>query len=199
LVPNPNSPSGTAVSYTSLGRLAKQLKGPLVIDEAYADFAPINGLFILNRFPNLIITRSFSKYFSLAGIRFGLAIAHPEAIRELLKVKDSYNCDVLSLTAATAAILDQPYYTRVKEKILATKRRLKEALEKLGFIIPLSEANFLWCRHERPVKPVYEQLKERNILVRYMSYEGYGDGLRISIGTDAEIDGLLTAIDEIMR
>jgi histidinol-phosphate aminotransferase len=144
----------------------------------------------------VIVTRTFSKSYALAGVRFGFAVADPAVARELLKVKDSYNCDVLSLAAAAAALEDQDYFRAMRGQILATRARLATALAGLGFTVTPSEANFLWCRHERPVKPFYEELKQRGILVRYMSYDGYGDGLRISVGSDAEIDQLL---DELRR
>jgi histidinol-phosphate aminotransferase len=108
------------------------------------------------------------------------------------KVKDSYNCDVLSLVAATAALEDQDYLRTIRARVIATRDRLSTALINLGFEVTPSQANFVWCRHrERPNKAIYEGLKRRHILVRYMLYEGYGDGLRISIGTDAEIHRLL--------
>src|SRR5579883_897481 len=195
---NPNSPSGTVVGAADVARLAGTLRGPLVLDEAYADFAEWNGLGLLSRVPNLMVTRSFSKAYSLAGVRFGFAVADPATVRELVKVKDSYNCDVLSLAAATAAIQDQGYFADVRAKILATRGRMRAELTELGFAVTPSQANFLWCRRAgRPVKPVYEALKERNILVRYMNYPGYGDGLRISVGTDAEIDRLLAELRRI--
>ena len=195
---NPNSPTGTVVPHEAIARLANQLRGPLVLDEAYADFSRWNGLDLLPRTPNLVITRSFSKAYSLAGVRFGFVVAHPDVIRELLKVKDSYNCDVLSLVAATAAIEDQEYFRGVREKILATRARMAVELGNLGFEVTPSHANFLWCHHtDRPVKSIYMALKERKILVRYMNYAEY-DGLRISVGTDAEIDTLLTALRAIL-
>ena len=136
--------------------------------------------------------------YSLAGIRFGFAVARPEVVRELVKVKDSYNCDVLSLAAATAAVEDQDYFRGVRAKIVATRGRLAAALAALGFEVTPSHANFLWCRRaDRPVKPIYEELKRRRVLVRYMNYDGY-DGLRISVGTDAEIDKLLTELRAIL-
>jgi len=194
-VANPNSPSGTTVGLERLQRLAGELKGPLVVDEAYADFADDNAMSLTKpngRSPGVIVSRTFSKYYSLAGARFGFAVADPAIVRELLKVKDSYNCDVLSLTAATAALEDQDYYRSLRARILATRGRLTEALGRLGFVIPPSQANFVWCRRDdQPVKPLYEELKNRHILVRYMNYEGSGDGLRITVGTDAEVDRLI--------
>jgi histidinol-phosphate aminotransferase len=195
-VPNPNSPSGTAVSLTAVQRLADQLVGPLVLDEAYVAFADADGMSLARR-PNVIVTRSFSKSHALAGIRFGYAVGDPVVVRELVKVKDSYNCDSLSLAAAAAALEDEDYLRTTRTKVLATRERLARELAKLGFDVCPSQANFLWCRRDdRPVKPIYEELKRRLILVRYMCYDDYGDGLRISIGTDSECDRLL---DELRR
>jgi histidinol-phosphate aminotransferase len=193
---NPNSPSGSALPPAAVERLAEEVGGPMVLDEAYVDFADADGLHLARR-DNVIVTRSFSKSYALAGIRFGFAVARPGLARELVKVKDSYNCDVLSLAAATAAIEDQEYLRQTRARIVATRARLADALKGLGFAVTPSQANFVWCRRsDRPVKPIYEELKRRLILVRYMVYEGYGDGLRISVGTDEEIDRLL---DELRR
>jgi histidinol-phosphate aminotransferase len=196
LLANPNSPSGTMVREAAVVRLADQLAPtPLVLDEAYADFAEWNGLHLVPRVPNLIVTRSYSKFYALAGVRFGFAYAPPQVVRELVKVKDSYNCDALSLAAATAAILDQRYYADRRAELLATRGRLAVALTELGFQVTPSQANFLWCRRtDEPVKPIYERLKARDILVRYMSYPNYGDGLRISVGTPADADRLLAEL-----
>jgi histidinol-phosphate aminotransferase len=198
-LPNPNSPSGTSIRLGNVEQLATDLDGPLVLDEAYADFAEWNGLTLLSKVKNLIVTRSFSKYYALAGIRFGFAVADPSLVRELIKVKDSYNCDVLSLAAATAAIEDQSYYLDLRAKLLATRGRMTVALNELGFQVTPSQANFLWCRRtDRPVKPLYEQLKQRNVLVRYMNYPGYGDGIRISVGTPSEVEKLLMELTAIL-
>ena len=196
---NPNSPSGTNLRPAEVWSLAEGVGGPFVLDEAYADFAEDNGLSLLPEVPKLVVTRSFSKFYALAGIRFGMAIAAPAIIRELAKVKDSYNCDVLSLAAATAAIRDQGYYSALRSKIIATRGRLTVALAELGFRVTPSQANFVWCRRDdRPVKPIYEALKAKKILIRYMDYADYGDGLRITVGTPAEIETLLVALREIV-
>jgi histidinol-phosphate aminotransferase len=196
---NPNSPSGTALRPEQVARFAAEVNGPLVLDEAYADFCEWNGLELVGKIPNLIVTRTFSKYYALAGIRFGFAVAAPELVRELSKVKDSYNCDVLSLAAATAAIQDQEYYSGVRAKMTATRGRMSVELTELGFTVAPSRANFVWCRRDdRPVRPIYEALKARNILIRYMSYPGSGDGLRMSVGTPAEVETLLGAIRTIL-
>lgn len=194
---NPNSPSGTMVAAADIRQLAASVSGPVILDEAYVDFADSHNLHLAKQ-PKIIVTRSLSKSYALAGVRFGFAVADPALIRELVKVKDSYNCDVLSLAAATAALEDQEYLQATRAKIRATRARLGRALEDLGFDVCPSQANFVWCRRtDRPVKPVYEELKRRMILVRYMSYEGYGDGLRISVGTDAEIDRLLEELKRL--
>jgi len=195
---NPNSPSGTLVGGPALQRWVDSLTGAVVLDEAYVDFADGHGLELVQR-GNVIVTRSLSKSYALAGMRFGFAVADPELIRELIKVKDSYNCDALSLAAATAALEDQGYLQSTRAKILATRTRLTSELASLGFEVRPSQANFVWCRrHDRPVKPIYEELKRRMILVRYMAYEGYGDGLRISVGTDDEIDRLLEELQRML-
>jgi histidinol-phosphate aminotransferase len=197
-LPNPNSPSGTMIALAELERVAEELAGPLILDEAYIDFAEENGLALARR-PNVIVTRSLSKSYSLAGIRFGYAVAEPALVREFIKVKDSYNCDALSLAAAAAALEDQEYRLSTRDRIIATRARLRAELTKLGFEVTPSQANFVWCRRgDRPVKPIYEELKRRLILVRYMHYEGYGDGLRITVGTDGEIDRLLEELRAII-
>jgi histidinol-phosphate aminotransferase len=194
---NPNSPSGSALPPPAVERLVEEVGGPTVLDEAYVDFADANGLHLARR-GNVIVTRSFSKSYALAGVRFGFAAAQPALVQELVKVKDSYNCDVLSLAAAAAAIEDQEYLRETRARIVATRGRLAGALAGLGFAVTPSQANFVWCRrNDRPVKPIYEELKRRLILVRYMNYEGYGDGLRITVGTDAEIDRLLEELRRI--
>lgn len=191
LIANPNSPTGTLVPLTTLEALAGELRGPLVIDEAYVDFAPAHAL-SLSRLPGVIVTRTLSKSYSLAGLRFGFAVTQPELARELVKVKDSYNCDSLSLAAAAAALLDQEHLQDTTRKILHTRGRLTQGLTALGFEVLPSHANFVWARRpDRPVQAIFEGLKRRQILVRYMNYGEHGDGLRISVGSDAEIDRLL--------
>jgi histidinol-phosphate aminotransferase len=197
---NPNSPSGTFVAENAVRRLADKLQGPLVVDEAYADFAGANMLALSQEVgSNVIVTRSLSKSYCLAGIRFGFAVTAPELASELVKVKDSYNCDVLSLAAAQAALDDRDYLSQTCAKIVATRTRMEQELPKLGFAVTPSRANFVWCRRsDRPVKPIYEELKRRRILIRYMVYPGYGDGLRMSVGADAEIDRLLAELGAIL-
>jgi histidinol-phosphate aminotransferase len=197
-VPNPNSPSGTTVALAALEGLARALQAPLVIDEAYVDFADENALPLV-KLPGVIVTRSFSKSYSLAGLRLGFAVCSPALARELVKVKDSYNCDALSLAGGAAALEDQAYFQVIRGKVLATRRRLQETLPTFGFDVVPSQANFVWAtRRDRPVKPIFEALRQRNVLVRYMDYGAHGDGLRISVGTDGEIDRLFEELRSIV-
>lgn len=208
LVPNPNSPSGNRWDDATLQELVPP-QGVLVLDEAYGDFADTPHRAELLKTPlgrQMVISRTFSKSYSLAGIRFGFAIAHPDLITGMLKVKDSYNCDAIALAAATAAIRDQGWMLANVAKIRATRHRLDAGLKALGFTVTPSEANFVWATHpQRPHKELYDALKARKILVRYMVYrdvawakDGVLDGLRITVGTDAEIDQLLTALTAIL-
>jgi len=207
-VPNPNSPTGTLWTAEELLQLLPA-RGVLVLDEAYGDFAaqPHRGELLRDpRFDNrLIVTRTFSKAYSLAGIRFGFAIAHPDLISGMRKVKDSYNCDSVSIAAATAALEDQSWMLENRRRILAGRERLAAALPFFGFQVHPSEANFLWTTHASGRhREIYEQLKSRRILVRYMRFPGATasgellDGLRITIGTDAELDAMLKVFPEVM-
>lgn len=198
---NPNSPSGTCLSLDRLRRFAGEVQGPLLVDEAYVDFATGSALDLVRsgRPGRVLISRTLSKSYALAGIRFGFAVADPTVIRELVKVKDSYNCDVLSLVAATAALEDQSYLATVRQRILTTRARMEASLRQLGFQTCPTQANFVWCRRDdRPVKPIYEELKRRHILVRYMVYEGHGDGLRISVGSEEETERLLAELAALL-
>ena len=195
---NPNSPSGTLVPPEQVRRLADRLPCPLVVDEAYGDFADAHCLDLVRQCERVIVTRSFSKAYSLAGLRFGFAVARPEIIAQLRKVKDSYNCDAISIAAATAAIDDQAWLADCRNKIIATRGRLTEALQTLGYQPVVSQANFVWCTHpQRPHRAIYEALKARQILIRFMNYPGWGDGLRITVGTDDEIDAFLACLKTI--
>lgn len=198
IIANPNSPSGTLLSPARVGNLADRLSCAVVVDEAYGDFADTNCLDLVRQNPRVIVTRSFSKSYALAGLRFGFAVAQPQVIAELQKVKDSYNCDTLSIAAATAAIDDQAWLADNRARIIATRRRLTDAMRSLGYHAQESQANFVWCTHpERPHKPIYEALKAQGILIRFMHYAGWGDGLRITVGTDEEIDAFLACIRTI--
>jgi len=197
---NPDSPTGTAQTREWLGELAGQLDCPLVVDEAYGDFADAatHAIPLVADYPNVIVTRSFSKGYSLAGVRLGYAVARPELIEELIKVKDSYNCDVLSQVAGVAALRDQNYLAETRARILATRRRLTDALRRLGFMVGESQANFVWALDGPPARATFERLKQARVLVRLMSYPGWPEGLRITVGTDPEIDRLLELLGQMV-
>ncbi|MBX3435010.1 MAG: aminotransferase class I/II-fold pyridoxal phosphate-dependent enzyme [Pirellulales bacterium] len=198
-LPNPNSPSGTVLAPAEVGRIAAALPCPLIVDEAYADFAEENCLRLVAENQRVIVTRTLSKSYALAGLRFGFAIAQPQVIAELVKVKDSYNCDALAIAGATAALRDRPWFDRTRAAVLATRQRLLAELRRLGFACVDSQANFVWCRPPGgSPRGLYESLKRANILVRYMPYGDWGDGLRVTVGTDAQIDVLLAKLDELI-
>jgi histidinol-phosphate aminotransferase len=199
LLPSPNSPSGTVVPPERVLELARRLPCPLLVDEAYVDFADTNCLELVARCDKILVSRSLSKSYALAGLRFGFVVAQPQIIAGLAKVKDSYNCDALSIAAAAAAIGDQQWLAENRAKILATRRRLVAGMRELGFATVDSQANFTWNTHPgQPVRPLYERLKRDRILVRYMDYPGWGDGLRISVGTDEQIDACLERLGAII-
>ena len=205
IVCNPNAPSGTLISAGELGSLAAEIKGVLLIDEAYVDFAERNCIELVKQFDNVIILRSLSKGYSLAGLRFGYAIARPEMIEGLLKVKDSYNADAISIAAATAAIKDQEYFKQNIEKVKQERKRLTEQLRGLGFELPESSSNFVFAEHPSTssgqaskAQDIYDKLVQRNIYVRYWDRVGIDNKLRISIGTKEQNDVLLSALKQIV-
>jgi histidinol-phosphate aminotransferase len=195
---NPNAPSGTFVDVDALAALSERVAGVLVIDEAYVDFAADSALRLVRRRPNVIVLRTLSKSFSLAGMRVGLAFAAPAVIAELAKVKDSYNLSRVSIAAGAAALADYDTMRAHARAIGATRSQLRERLRALGYVVPPSQANFVLAR--RPgvdQRPVYEALKKRRILVRHFAIPELYDALRITVGTDAEVDALLAALAEL--
>jgi histidinol-phosphate aminotransferase len=198
-LPNPNSPTGTMVPRERVLTIAERLPCPLLVDEAYADFADENCLELVAKSEKIMVSRTLSKSHALAGLRFGYLIAQPHLIEQFVKVKDSYNCDAISIAAATAAIDDQAWLAETRAKVIATRGRLVAGLAELRFNVVPSQANFVWCVHERvAAKTIYERLKSSGVLVRYMNYPDWGDGLRISVGTDSQIDACLSLIQEIV-
>ncbi|MCU0708306.1 MAG: histidinol-phosphate transaminase [Pirellula sp.] len=198
-LPNPNSPSGTQIPPETILELAQRLDCPIVVDEAYVDFAPQHCVGLVAKDPRIMVTRTLSKSYALAGLRFGYLVAHESIIQVLRKVKDSYNTDAISIAGATAAIADQSWLKENVARMQRTRARMVEWLQALGFDVTPSHANFVWCtRKDRPVEPIYAALKARGILVRYMNYAPWGDGLRISVGTDEEIDALHVVLRDII-
>lgn len=202
-VPNPNAPSGNRWLDKDIIALIPP-QGVLVLDEAYGDFCDKpHQCELLKSGPGekIVVTRTLSKSYSLAGIRFGFAIAHPNLINGMRKVKDSYNCNTLSLAAATAALKDQEWMQTNTDRIRITRIRLIAELKNLGFGAVESQTNFVWCTHiDGEHERRYQELKQRKILVRYMKFaltEGVLDGLRITVGTDDEIQQVVDALREI--
>lgn len=198
---NPNSPSGTLVSLKEIEKLAGSVSGILVVDEAYIDFAEGEGassIPLVHRFSNLVVLRSFSKSFSLAGMRIGLAFAAEEVIAGMMKVKDSYNLNRLSLVAGVAALQDLPWMARNVSRIQRSRKKLTRGLKKMGFHVYPSQANFVMARKEgQNLRVLYEGLKRRKILVRYFDLPGLKDSLRITVGTPQEIKILLQEMESI--
>jgi len=191
LVCNPNAPSGTVVGRRELDALAAARRDVLVVvDEAYADFADTSVTTMGVEHPNVVVLRTLSKSYSLAGLRVGLAITTPALAVELNKVKDSYNVSRLAQAGALAALEDQDTMLAHVARVRATRARLSEALRALGFVVTPSQANFVLAR--RPgssLLPLKDALQARGVLVRH--FAELPDALRITVGTDAEIDRLL--------
>lgn len=197
---HPNAPSGILHPLSQVEDLARKCKGVLVIDEAYGDFADETALALVHHYPHVVVLRTFSKSFSLAGLRIGLAFGHPELISELLKVKDSYNIDRLSIVAAVTALEDYAWMRQSVEKIRATRTRLSEGLRALEYFVYDSQTNFVLARQAGvPQERIYLGLKDRGFLIRYFSTPDLSDCIRITVGTDEQIDQLLAALRELRR
>ena len=202
IVCNPNAPTGSLVSVEKIALLAERLKdkSALLVDEAYVDFAQGSCVSLINEHDNVIILRSMSKGYSLAGLRFGYAISSKAMIEGMIKVKDSYNVDAVAIAAATAAIKDREYFRTNVEKVKAERARVTQELRELGFKVPESNTNFILAQvKESSAEGLFEELKKKLIFVRYFPCEGLEDKLRISIGTAEENDKLLGAIKGILN
>ncbi len=197
----PNAPSGVSSPRAEVEKLCESFDGIVVIDEAYADFDQDDCMDFPRRFENAIVTRTFSKSYGLCGLRAGLAFARPELINELMKTKDSYNLNAMSQAGATAALRDQAHMKANRDKIIATRNRMTQELQKLGFTVPESRGNYVLARwNGQPgAKEIFTGLRAQKIVVRYFEARGLTDALRISVGTDAETDTLLTAIRAILK
>ncbi len=194
----PNSPLGFAFPLDYIEELARNCAGLLVIDEAYADFADQNALQLVKKYDNVVVTRTFSKSYALAGMRLGLAIARPEIIAALDKIRDHYNLDRLAQAACVAALQDQTYFRESCRKIIETREWFTMELNAIGYSVVPSQGNFVFASPpDKNGKRVYDGLFERNILVRLLSDPLLAHGLRISIGTRKEMETTLAAINKI--
>lgn len=198
---NPNAPSGTLVSLSDVAKLAEAASGILAVDEAYVDFAASEGassIPLIRQFPNLVVLRTFSKSFSLAGMRIGLAFASEEIIAGMMKVKDSYNLNRLSMIAATAALSDMAWMIRNADRIQRSRNQLSNALTHLGYQVYPSHTNFVLARKAGSnLRSVYEELKRRKILVRYFDTLGLQDCLRITVGKPKEVRALINELANV--
>lgn len=203
VIANPNAPTGIDMGLANIEKVLKaNPDAVVVVDEAYIDFGGKSAIELLDKYPNLLIVRTFSKSHSLAGLRIGYAIGSTELIGAMNAVKNcinSYTLDRVALAAAQAAIEDRAYYDGTKAKIIAAREKTVTALKKLGFIVTDSKTNFIFVRHTaKSGNEIFKYLRQRNIIVRHFSAPRIDDWLRITIGTDAEMETLISVLKEIV-
>lgn len=195
---NPNAPLGLSWSVAEVAELADRCAGLLVVDEAYVDFADDNCLDLVRQKANVVVTRTLSKSYALAGMRLGLAIARPEVVAALDKIRDHYNLDRLAQAALVAALEDQEHLADSVERIRATREQFRADLESSGYTVLPSQGNYLFAiPPDRNGTRVYQALYERRILVRHFSDPVLSHGLRITIGTVEEMAATLQALQDI--
>ena len=205
LVVNPHAPSGRLSSATELADIARELNGVLLIDEAYVDFVDPelahNTLPLVHQFDNVLILRTLSKGYSLAGLRFGYGIGNADLIAGLHKVRDSYNQDVISQALAVAALGAQEYARQSWQQVRVERQRLTAEFAQRGMTAPASQSNFLLIDipGDGKAESLYQALKQQGILVRWFDQPRLQNKLRITVGTLAENDALLAAIDGCLR
>jgi histidinol-phosphate aminotransferase len=197
---NPNSPTGTWMAEAAVEDLVSRSHGVVVLDEAYVDFAPESCAGLLDRHRNLLILRTFSKSYALAGLRIGFALGDPEVIAALDTVKDSYNMDRLAIVAAVAAIQDEDHHQKIVEHVVAERAWLAEQLHEMRFEVAPSAANFVFVSPPpgNSAAAVADALRERLVLVRHYDREPIAGWLRITIGTRDQHERLLAALKEIL-
>jgi histidinol-phosphate aminotransferase len=198
-ITTPNAPSGRGYSTSDLKRLCDVMRGVVVLDEAYVDFADENAADLALKCPQVLVFRTFSKAYSLCFQRIGYCLGHAELIAALGKIKDSYNVNGLGQIAALATLGDLPYYRSNFRRIRATRERLGQELTQLGFAVMPSQTNFLLVRPSGPPARAWlEELRRRRLLVRWFATPELEDYLRISVGNDREVDALLKAVKAIL-
>lgn len=202
---NPHAPTGRFEAPAKLAEIARAFRGVLVVDEAYVDFAPDSCLDLVRgpqALPNVVLLRSLSKGYGLAGLRFGYGVGAAPLIAAMHKVRDSYNCDVLAQAAAEAALKAQDYYGPVREKVKAERARLSAELRRRGWLLPDSHTNFVLAAppagYPLNAPEIYAGLKTRGVLVRYFNHPRLDDKLRISVGSAEENDLLLRELDDLI-
>ena len=196
IFPNPNAPTGIYMELDQVEEIiAKNPDSIVIVDEAYVDFAGPSALELVDRYENLLVVQTFSKSRSLAGMRIGFAVGQPKLIKYLNDVKysfNSYTMNLPSIRLGAAAVKDEAYFRETVGKIVATRERVKKELTDLGFTFPDSQSNFIFATHKSwPAKELFEELKKEDIYVRYFASPRIDNYLRITVGTDEEMDALL--------
>lgn len=197
IITRPNAPTGNSTPMHTVRNVCRDFSGVVWIDEAYADFADDNCMSFVNDFPNVVVSRTLSKSYSLAGIRLGIACSSPEIIFEMNKVKDSYNVDMLAQVIATAALGDTAYMHANVACIRETREWLTRELTAIGCRVLPSSSNFLFVRTKRPAGDVFRALKERRYLVRYFDLPRISEYLRVTIGRREDMEGFLQVFQEL--
>ncbi|PJZ86129.1 histidinol-phosphate transaminase [Leptospira harrisiae] len=199
---HPNAPTGVEEPKEKLLNLVKNFEGVVLSDEAYIDFTEPNSTLMaeIKNHPNLLVSRTFSKSYALAGLRVGYLVGSLEVISWIRKLKDSYNVGILEQVVAEASYADKEYFLEKRTLVISERTKLKKELESLGFFIPESSTNFLFCKPKLGVSPesLYLQLKDKNILIRYFSTGISKDYVRITIGTEEENTKLLETIRSLI-
>ena len=196
----PNSPSGTCPPLEQVRKLA-QVGGLVVVDEAYTDFAQDSALELARELPNVVVLRTLSKGYSLAGLRLGFAVGNPALLGMLNKVKDSYPVDAIACAVGAAAVADHAHKSENARKVMASRMRLSADLAAMGFRVWPSQANFLLVQpgDGASARSLYEGLKARGILIRYFAQARLDDKLRITVGRDDQNGELVAALRELVR
>ena len=199
IIVNPNAPTGVLHPRAALRAFLERTQSIVVIDEAYADFAGESVIDMLKEFPHLLVVRTFSKAYALAGMRLGLGFARREIIAEMMKVKDSYNLDSLAIVAGCAALQDQEWLHEIVGMIVRTRTWMQQELEGMGLYVPPSRSNFVFPTiPDGRAAEVFEALEKRRILVRYFRGPLVQDSIRISVGTDAETETCVQALRDLL-
>lgn len=204
IIPNPNAPTGIAITLAEIrAMLADNPESVVIIDQAYVDFGAESADRLIAEFGNLLVVQTFSKSRSLAGLRLGYALGQAHLIEALQRVKNSFNSypvDSLSDAIGLAALGDEPYFQECNRRVIDSRERLAQALAGLGFEVFPSSANFVFVRHPKTAaRTLYLELKSAGILVRYFEAARIDNCLRISIGTDAECDALIAGLKNILN
>lgn len=201
---NPNAPTGHGHSRQDIASLLERVRECVVlVDEAYVDFGGESAVPLISRYSNLLVTGTFSKSRSLAGLRLGYAIGSRELIEGLERVKNSFNSypiDSLANAAGVAALRDNEHFEACRSRVITTRERTRRRLTELGFEVLPSQTNFVLVQHpDFDAAQLFAGLRKRSILVRYFNTEALRDFLRISIGTDNEMDSLIEALEALCR